>query len=57
MSSMVITGDYILDKYFDLKNINSWGLIGALIGYVIGFRVIQYLLFSYQTGYMFKSKN
>ncbi len=50
-----ITGDSILDNVFELKDTPSWGLFGALIGYVIMFRVTHYLVFAIQTGSLFGS--
>jgi hypothetical protein len=48
-----ITGDSILDNVFELKDTPSWGLFGALIGYVIMFRMTHYFLFAIQTGSLF----
>ena len=39
-----------MSNSFDLRDIPSWGFFGALMGYVIYFRAIQYFLFALQTG-------
>ena len=49
-SSTTVSGYYILDKVFDLRTVDSWGMWGALVGYVVFFRFAQYMLFAYQTG-------
>ena len=43
---------------FDLRTVDSWGMWGALVGYIVFFRFMQYMLFAYQTGsfdWMFQS--
>jgi hypothetical protein len=37
---------------FNLDNVNSWGMFGVILGYVVFFRVVQYLLFASQTGHL-----
>lgn len=50
---MTISGYDILVTIFKLTKkkapSNGWGLFGALIGYIMMFRFVQYLLFAYQT--------
>jgi hypothetical protein len=45
-----IDGPQLLEDVFHKYDIHSWGMFGALIGYVFFFRFIQYVLFAYQTG-------
>lgn len=45
-----VDGVDILEDNFNLKNIPSWGMFGALIGYVFFFRANQFFLLSVQTG-------
>jgi hypothetical protein len=47
---MKIDGPQLLQEVFHKYDIHSWGMFGALIGYVFFFRFIQYVLFAYQTG-------
>ncbi len=39
-----------MDNIFSLKDVPSWGLFGALIGYTFFFRFNQYFLLALQTG-------
>jgi hypothetical protein len=39
-----------LEQNFRIKDVPSWGLFGALLGYVLFFRVQQYLNFAKETG-------
>lgn len=45
-----IDGPDLLEQVFNKYDIHSWGMFGTLIGYVVFFRVTQYLLFAIQTG-------
>lgn len=45
-----VDGEDVLDNQFGLRDTPSWGLFGALIGYVIFFRINQFFLLSVQTG-------
>ena len=45
-----ITGEYILDNFFDLKDVDSWAMFAILIAYVFFFRFMQYILMAWQTG-------
>ena len=47
---MKIDGPTLLQEAFHKFNVHSWGMFGTLIGYIILFRSVQYLLFAYQTG-------
>lgn len=38
-------GTDILDQLFDIREINSWGMFGALIGWIILFRLVHYGIF------------
>jgi ABC-type multidrug transport system ATPase subunit len=48
--NVYVDGTDILDQNFDLRDTPSWGLFGALIGYVLFFRANQFFLLSVQTG-------
>lgn len=50
-----ISGVDLLDQVFSLRNVNPWGMFGALMAYVIVFRGAQYFLFAYQTGMLLSS--
>ena len=45
-----MAGKEILDVYFDLQNVNSWGMFAILMGYVLLFRATQHFLLAFQTG-------
>lgn len=47
-----LSGEKILNSVFDLHadSMNSWGMFGVLLGYVIVFRFQHYFLFALQTG-------
>ena len=45
-----MSGKEILDYFFDLRDINSWGMFGILMAYVIFFRINQHFLLAFQTG-------
>jgi hypothetical protein len=47
-----VSGKDILDNFFDLRNVNTWGMFGALLGYVVFFRCGQYFLMAAQTGFI-----
>lgn len=40
-----MSGDTILRDVFDNKDVNAWGMVGVLVAYIIGFRLIHYFLF------------
>ena len=46
---MRIKGEEILNNVFNLYNVPSWGLFGALMGYVFFFRFQQYFNFAKET--------
>lgn len=52
-----ISGVDLLDQVFNLRDVNPWGMFGALMAYVIVFRGMQYFLFAYQTGVLFPASN
>eukprot|EP01031_Cornospumella_fuschlensis_P027142 gene27142-32787_t len=45
-----VSGESILSNVFELRDVPSWGLFGAVIGYAILFRFGHYILFAFQTG-------
>jgi hypothetical protein len=40
-----MTGKMVLDSIYDLRNINSWGMFGALLGWIILFRFTHFFVF------------
>jgi len=48
-SNMEISGEYILDNAFDLRNVDSWSMFVVLMAYVVFFRFCHYFLLAYQT--------
>jgi len=51
-----VSGKEILDRYFNISNVNAWGMIGVLLAYVVLFRCVQYFLFAIQTGRLLPGK-
>jgi hypothetical protein len=49
-TDLKLSGADLLQQVFHKYNVHSWGMFGTLIGYVLYFRIIQYLLFAWQTG-------
>ena len=45
-----MSGEDVLSFFFDLRDVNSWGMFGILMGYVILFRATQHFLLAFQTG-------
>jgi hypothetical protein len=45
-----VSGDTILVAMHYHHNVNPWGILIVLLGYVVAFRVIQYALLAWQTG-------
>jgi hypothetical protein len=35
----------VLDKIFDLRDVNSWGMFGALLGWIFLFRIAHFVVF------------
>lgn len=50
-----LSGDSILKATFNLEGVNSWGMWGVAIAYLVLLRFNQYLLFAYQTGTLFST--
>lgn len=48
---MTIDGDTVLKDAFGNENVNSWAMLGALLGWMMFFRVIHYVLFRYEVRY------
>lgn len=51
--ALYISGDAVLKTTFNLENVNSWGMWGVAIAYLVVLRFNQYFLFAYQTGTLF----
>ena len=48
-ASTIVSGNYILANTYDQSNVTSWGMTGAMIAYLIAFRLMQFTLFQLQT--------
>lgn len=43
--SFSITGKYVLDNFYDLRDVSSWGMFGTLLAWIALFRLLHYALF------------
>ena len=41
---MTVSGEYILDKNYDLRDINPWGYFGILLLFVLFVRSLHYVI-------------
>lgn len=48
--TMTVSGTTILSNVFQLDDVNSWGMFGVMLLYIISLRVCQYVLFARETG-------
>lgn len=48
MAGRTMTGKDILDFAFDMKDVDSWGMFGALLAWIALFRFAHYALFLYE---------
>jgi hypothetical protein len=55
---MTVSGEFILDQYYALRDINPWGYFGIVVLFVIAVRYIHYLII-YQSiaPYLFHESN
>lgn len=47
--TQTISGLDVMSEYFQLNNVNSWGMFGVMLLYIALLRAIQYYLFARQT--------
>lgn len=40
-----VSGEYILDSLYSNKDVNGWGMIGAVLAYIALFRIVHFGLF------------
>jgi hypothetical protein len=42
-----ISGEVLLDKIFNIKDVDSWGMFGTLLAWIALIRIAHYALFTY----------
>jgi len=48
MPGMKLSGKDFLKQQYDLSDVNSWGMFGALLAWIMLFRIAHYAVFTYE---------